>query len=215
MSSSATSTTTLGAAKAPVGPGLLSLLGLLAALALTALGIVAGHDALAWGGVVQGDPWTRLLVRAIDARQASPWLVPIGVALVLLGLWLLVVALRPRPRPSTQLKAQTGVYLRTRDVARLSRGAAESVGGVLSADTRASRRAVDVTVHTTGDSAIPAAVEEAVTRRLSALDRTPTVTVTARGDDQQSVAPRAAAPSAPPASPDPSVAAEPPNRSTS
>ncbi len=209
MSSSATRTTTLGAAKAPVGPGVISLLGLLAALALTALGVVAGHDALAWGGVVQGDPWTRLMVRALDARQASPWLVPIGVLLVLLGLWLLFVALRPRPRPATQLKAQTGVYLRTRDVARLSRGAAESVGGVLSADTRASRRAVDVTVHTTGDSAIPAAVEEAVTRRLSALDRTPTVTVTTRGDAQPVAAPSAVAPADPPVQTDPS------NRSTS
>ncbi len=209
MSSSATRTTTLGAAKAPVGPGVISLLSLLAALALTALGVVAGHDALAWGGVVQGDPWTRLMVRALDARQASPWLVPIGVLLVLLGLWLLVVALRPRPRPATQLKAQTGVYLRTRDVARLSRGAAESVGGVLSADTRASRRAVDVTVHTTGDSAIPAAVEEAVIRRLSALDRTPTVTVTTRGDAHRVAAPSAVAPADPPVQTDPS------NRSTS
>ena len=209
MSSSATRTTTLGAAKAPVGPGVISLLSLLAALALTALGVVAGHDALAWGGVVQGDPWTRLMVRALDARQASPWLVPIGVLLVLLGLWLLVVALRPRPRPATQLKAQTGVYLRTRDVARLSRGAAESVGGVLSADTRASRRAVEVTVHTTGDSAIPAAVEEAGTRRLSALDRTPTVTVTTRGGAQPVAAPSAVAPADPPVQTDPS------NRSTS
>lgn len=193
---SSTDPTTLGAAKAPVGPGVISLLGLLAAIVTTALGVVAGHDALAWGGVISGDPWTRSVVRALDGQGASPWLVPIAVVLVLLGLWLLVVALRPRPRPATRLQAQTGVYLRTRDVARLSRGAAESVGGVLSADTRASRKAVDVTVHTTGDSAIPAAVEATVSRRLSALDRAPSVSVTVRDGDQQAPAPAAVTPPA-------------------
>lgn len=195
-----TDATTLGAAKAPVGPGVVSLLGLLAAAVVTGLGVVAGHDALAWSGIVSGDPWTRQLVRAVDGRGASPWLVPIAVVLVLLGLWLLVLALRPRPRPATQLRAQTGVYLRTRDVARLARGAAESVGGVLSADTQASRRAVDIVLRTTGDDATQAAVQEAVTHRLSALDRSPTVTVKVRGDEQQATAPSRVTSGTPPTS---------------
>jgi hypothetical protein len=108
--------------------------------------------------------------------------VPVAVVVVLLGLWLLVVALRPRPRPAIRLQAQTGVYLRTRDVARLSRGAAESVGGVLDAGSQASRRSVDVTVTTTGDEATQAAVHDAVTRRLSAIESPPKVTVTTRTD---------------------------------
>ncbi len=180
---------TLGAAKAPVRPGVLSLLGLLLAVVVTALGVVAVRDALTWGGVLSGDPWLRQAGLAVNGRGASPWLVPVAIVVILIGLWLLVVALRRRPRPATRLRAQTGVYLQTRDVARLSRSAAESVGGVLSADTRASRRAVGVTVTTTGDESTSAAVQEAVTRRLSALDSPPKVTVTTHTDRPRPSAP--------------------------
>jgi len=137
----------------------------------------------------------------VDGQPASPWLVPIGIVLVLLGLWLLVVALRPRPRPATQLQAQTGVYLRTRDIARLARGAAESVGGVISADASASRGAVDVSVRTTGAQAIPAAVESPAARRLSALDRAPKVTVTTAGDDPPAPVSPALTPTSQPSQP--------------
>ncbi|MEO7234790.1 MAG: DUF6286 domain-containing protein [Lapillicoccus sp.] len=181
--------TTLAAAKPPVRPGAVSLLGLLLAVLTTALGLVAVRDALAWAGVVAGEPWLRRVGTAVNGQQASPWLVPVAVVVLLVGLWLLVVALRPRPRPAIRLQAQTGVYLRTSDVARLSRGAAESVGGVLGAGSRASRRSVDVTVTTTGDDATHAAVQDAVTRRLSALESPPKVTVTTHTDTPRPTAP--------------------------
>jgi hypothetical protein len=181
--------TTLAPAKPPVRPGAVSLLGLLLAMLTTSLGVVAVHDALAWAGVVTGEPWLRRVGLAVNGQQASPWLVPLAVVVLLLGLWLLVVALRPRPRPAIRLQAQTGVYLRTRDVARLSRGAAESVGGVLDAGSQASRRSVHVTVTTTGDDATQAAVHEAVTHRLSALESPPKVTVTTHTDTPRPAAP--------------------------
>jgi hypothetical protein len=105
----------------------------------------------------------------LDGSTAEWWMVPAGVALALVGLWLLVTALRPRSRKTVPATASTGVFLHTRDIARLASDAAGEVDGVLSAASTASRRAVTVTVRSTTTAGIADGVTDAVAHRLSAL----------------------------------------------
>jgi len=167
----------MDAAKAPVGSGAISVVGLVLALLLTAAGLVAIRDALVRSGLLAGQPWTEQTLRALDGLSAAAWMVPVGAALILLGLWLLLTVLRPRRRTAISVTSSTGVFLRLRDVARLAERAAEQVDGVLVARARATRRAVTVRVRSTGSSETAEGVRSAVSGRLSALDQIPTVKV--------------------------------------
>lgn len=177
MSTSQQPGAAMEAAKPPVRPGAITAVGLLLAIVTCVLGVALVREALAWAGVDSGEPWLKALARRVNGIVPDWWLIPIGVVLVLLGLYLLVLALRRRPRPTTELDTQTGVFLRTSDVARLSRGVAENVSGVISARASASRNAVTVDIRGTGDAAVSSAVESAVRERLSALRSAPTVSV--------------------------------------
>lgn len=169
------------AAKTPVGSGPVAALGLILALLLTGAGVVLIRDALVYFGLLSGTPWILSVARAVNGVTAAGWLVPLGVALALVGLWLLWRALRPRARTAVSLTATTGVFLHPRDVARFAETAAEGVGGVLAADVTASRRRVAVRVRGTGSQDLAGQVHAAVTHRLSALDSPPVVKVTLGG----------------------------------
>lgn len=167
----------LQAPKTPVGPGLITAIGLVLAVLLTAVGVVAVHDALVAAGALGGREWLTRAVGAVDGTTPAAWLVPVGVLLVLLGLWLLMTALRPRPRTAIALDADTGVFLRPRDVAKLARDAAQDVDGVSSAKASARRRAISVSVHATAPDGIDERVTAAVTERLRALATQPKIRV--------------------------------------
>ncbi len=171
----------MGAAKTPVGVGAIALVGMILALLLTALGVVAVREALLASGVLTGTAWLAPAGRSVSGLAAASWMVPVGAVLVLLGLWLLVAALRPRPRTATTVTSETGVFLRPKDVSRLAQTAAEQVDGVLAADVSATRRAVRVRVRGTAAADVSENVRAAVSRRLSALDSPPTVNVSLDG----------------------------------
>lgn len=171
----------MDAAKTPVGVGAIALVGIVLALLLTALGVVAVREALLASGVLTGTAWLAPAGRSASGLAAASWMVPVGAALVLLGLWLLVAALRPRPRTATTVTSETGVFLRPKDVSRLAQTAAEQVDGVLAADVSATRRAVRVRVRGTGAADVSENVRAAVAQRLSALDSPPTVNVSLYG----------------------------------
>jgi len=167
----------LTAAKAPVAPGRITIVGMVLALVVIAVGVVGAHDALVAAGAVNGTRWVDALITPFDRLTAAIWVVPVGVVLVLVGLWLLAAALRPRPRTSLALRATTGVFLRRRDVARLARDAAQDVDGVTSAKVGVGRRTVTVTAAATTTDGIEQNVTDAVAARLAALATAPTVRV--------------------------------------
>ncbi len=133
--------TPLDPAKAPVGPGAISVVGLVLAILLTVSGAVAIRDALVVAGLVKATPWVTQAARAVNGLLPAAWMVPVGAVLVLLGLWLLLTALRPRPRSAISVTSVTGVFLRQQDVSRLAQTAAEQVEGVLAARTTHAPRA--------------------------------------------------------------------------
>lgn len=161
-------------ARTPVSAGRITLLGIVLAVATAALGLVGVHDALISADVASGTSWIEWAVDALDGLQPQWWAVPAGVVLALLGLWMLSVALRPRPRTAVALQSQTGVYMRVRDVSRLAARAADDVDGVVATHVSTTRRAASMTVTVTGDDGrIGQDVNDAVAERLAALDPPP------------------------------------------
>ena len=165
------------AAKSPVGPGVITAVGVLLALGLVALGVVAVHDALVPAALAGGPAWIDSAIDGLDGLEPAPWMVPAGIAMVIVGAWALVIALRPRRSTAIALAARTGVYLRPKDVARIARTSAEDVDGVTSARASATRRAVTLRVRATATGQVAADVRAAVAEALSPLAVAPKVRV--------------------------------------
>lgn len=153
----------------------------LLALLLLAGGQAGVRDDLAAAGALRGSSWTATAARHIDGATPQVWMVPAGVALVLVGLWWLVLTVKPRRRTELEMESGTSVWLRPADVARLATATAEDVPGVVQARSTASRRVVTVTAQTTAHDTtqVRQQVTEAVTARLAGLRRTPRITVRA------------------------------------
>ena len=167
----------LAAAKAPVGPGLITAVGVLLALALVGLGVVAIHDALITSGFVAGSGWIDSGLNTLDRVEPAPWMVPAGLVMVLAGIGALLIAVRPRPSTGIALTARTGVYLRPQGVARIARAASENVDAVTSATASATRRAVTVSVRATATGQVATDVQIAVAAALDALATAPKIRV--------------------------------------
>ncbi len=171
----------LSAAKTPVGPGTISALGLLWSALLLGVGVVGVQAALVAAGVLTGTAWLTWVIQQVDGLAPAGWMVVAGVVLVLLGLWLLLTALRPRPRTAVALTAATGVFLKPRDLSRLAVAAADQVDGVQDAKATASRSKVSMQIVSTGGGNVADEVRAAVTERLEALEKPVKVTVRTQG----------------------------------
>jgi len=158
-----------------VGP-LLAVLLVLAGLVLLRDGVFAPAGSTGWPGGQQS--WLTTATTGVDGLAPSAGVVVVGVVAALLGLYLLVVALRRRPRRALPLTGGSGAYLLASDVARRAGAAARDVDGVLDASASATRSRVTVSARTTGDGAgVRDAVTSAVRDALAALERPPAVRV--------------------------------------
>lgn len=167
----------LKAAKTPVGPGAITFVGAVLSLLVIATGIMGLQTAASAAGLSKAQPWLSQLITGSDGLRPLGWMLPVGVLLVLAGLWLIVTALRPRPKTAVALNAQTGVFMRPRDVARLVEHAADDVDGVAAVHARSTRSKVTLRVQSTGGPGVADAVKNAVTEQLEALKKTPRVAV--------------------------------------
>ncbi|CAN5816925.1 hypothetical protein BH20ACT6_BH20ACT6_19060 [soil metagenome] len=171
-------------AKDPRGFARVTVFGVLWSLALLALAVVAGHDALAYGKLISGTPWIDSALTSLDGtKPLFSWVVFAGLA-VLVGLVLVYFALRPRPYLGAAVRAETGVFLLDRGLSRLAAAAAEDVDGVDAARASTSGRRVTVDVHGLSaerDSELEGRVRERVQSRLEPLEQPPQVRVRDQG----------------------------------
>lgn len=170
------------AARPRVGVGAAPLIAQLLALALIGLGVIAIRDVLVVTGVLTGQPWIPAAISAVDGLTSQPWLVAVAAAAIVLGVIVLIAAVKPRPRKVVPLTSASGVYLRTGDVAAVAQHAAADVDGITHARVSATAQAVTVTADTTAPSdqhsAVRGAVTQAVNDALTGLERPPSVKVT-------------------------------------
>jgi len=160
--------TGMPAAPQKTGSGPIGVVGPVLAVLLLALAVLLGREAAVGLGWLQGSPWLPPAASALDGLAAQTWMIAAGAVLALVGLWLVVTALRPRSRKTLPVTAETGVFVQTRDVARLASAAAREVDGVLSASSSATRSTVTVDVEALAPD-VSAAVQQQVTDRLKAL----------------------------------------------
>ncbi|KAE8765469.1 DUF6286 domain-containing protein [Georgenia thermotolerans] len=174
------------AATLPTRSGPIGVVGPVLAVLLILAGLVVLRDALVGYRVVRGPAWIPLGIGAADGLAPGTAFLVGGIVAALIGLWLLYVAMRRRVRSRAVVRARTGIYLAPGDIARLASAAAEDVGGVITASSKARTRTVRTTVRTTGGAGIDQAVLDAVHQRLDVLDPAPRVTVVARGPSGRS-----------------------------
>lgn len=172
--------TPMRAATQESGSGPVGAVGPVLAVLLLALGLLLLRDALVAAGALSGTPWLSGAADALEGFAPAWWLVPAGIAVALVGLWLASTAVRRRSRKTLPLTSRTGVFLHTRDIARLASGAAQDVDGVLDVSSTATRKRVSVTVHGTAEAGLEESVTDVVAQRLSALQSPPRVVVTVR-----------------------------------
>lgn len=162
---------------APPATGWAVLLGLL----VTAFGVLLLRDAAVLAGLLQGTAVTSTLVDKLRSGRPQDWYAVAGVLAALVGLWLVVAALRPRPRRDLPVGDRSLVWLTPAAVAAIAESAASGVDGVVRARATASRRSVRVLARTTStDPAVSASISEAVERSLGGLAQSPSVRVTTR-----------------------------------
>ncbi|MFD7155003.1 Asp23/Gls24 family envelope stress response protein [Kribbella sp. NPDC059898] len=169
------------AAKAPAaGPAAWGV-GVVGALVLVGVGGVGVAEMLRATGLLRGrvipDGW---FGRAVVVEPGG-WLRSVGIAVIVVGLVLLVVALKPRRR--THLAVGEIVWIRPAAAARLAADSAGKVDSVTAASVVAKRRRLQATVTTFGDpSRVHDEVGTAIADRLSTVTPKPRVRVDLRED---------------------------------
>ena len=164
------------AGPAPVAAPAAGYVGSLIALIMLGLGVGALRDSAVAAGWLDGQEWTKSAIGWIDGLTFDWWMVPVGIAAILIGAWWVYAALRPRRRTAVAVNARRIVWIAPADLARLASRAAENVPGVLQARSSATLRKITVTAHTTadsGDTQIKSAVGDAVRASVLTLMSSP------------------------------------------
>lgn len=166
--------------QAPVAVATARRIAVVLALLLLVAGVVALRDAGVVLGWVAGTPWVGTAITALDGLGSQWWMVPAGAGALIMGAWLVVLALRPRRKTVVAVDAAGSVWMRPRDVARLASYAACSVPGVEVLNSAATRRKVTLYVGLTGvesDVAAKGAIAAAVGSATEILIPTPRIAV--------------------------------------
>jgi hypothetical protein len=141
---------------------------LVLAVALVSVAVVSVHDLAVERGWTGGPSWTGSLVDDLDGLTAGTGVVVAGVVLAVVGLLLVLSALKPAPRTHVATPGETDVWVTRRAVRAVAVGAAEDTGGVLEASARHRRGRVVVTVQSDHADIVPA-VETSVREALAGL----------------------------------------------
>ncbi len=169
-------------AKTPVAAAAAAPLGVVFAVVLGALGVIGVRDGLVAAGALGGTPWLTTAITNVNGLTPHTWMLPAGIVAVLVGVWWVLAALKRRRRTALQLDADTSVWMRPADLARVAAAAAEDVPAVESVTASGKRKKVTVHVTSTArDSAqIRAQVQEAVAARLAPVAKMPRIKVKTR-----------------------------------
>jgi Family of unknown function (DUF6286) len=167
--------------------------GILLSVVAIGIGVVGIHDALvywtrsgSWDLIrVHGATWTGATIHWVESLTPQLWMTFVGAALALVGIWLIVIALKPRRVRGVTVTSSTYMWVEHSGVGRLAVAAAAQVPGVRSARGSAGRRTVNVTVEAgSGDSQqLATSVRDAIAARLAPLAKAPKITVSVKQPD--------------------------------
>lgn len=124
-----------------------SIIGLLL-LGVAAIGI---RDHIVRFGWIEGSPWTENAARWIAQSTWQAWMWPVAIGFIVVGLWMLWLAVKPRRTTHVPVGAYGVMWTRRGDVARRCSSAVSVIAGVEHATTVVGRRRARVTVTVSGD----------------------------------------------------------------
>lgn len=163
-------------APVPRRPPTIGWVGVLLALAVTVVGVLAMFDGVVRAGwVTDAEPVLTGVMTGPAIVTPQPGAAVVGALLALLGLALVWLAVKPGERAGVQLGRTAGIWMSRPDLERFVSTTAERCDGVLSARTRAGRRHIRVDLETTTPDVQDAAAR-AVRDRLAGLTA-PRITV--------------------------------------
>lgn len=144
----------------------------LVAVSFIAVGVVAVRDLTVAQGWEKGTTWTGSVVDRLDGLTASGAVLAVGIALIVIGLWWVLLALVPASRSHHATHLDADVWISSNALAAVAVSAAESTTGVAVAEAKVRRKRIVVAVQSDRDDVGPA-VETAVTARLAGLSERP------------------------------------------
>ncbi|WP_405059583.1 DUF6286 domain-containing protein [Kribbella sp. NBC_01505] len=166
------------AAKKPVAAPAAAKVAVIGALAVLAIAAVAIRDTLVTTGVIDGSSWLEWVFKKAEVLRPADWMTYSGGAAVLIGVWVLIAALKPRKATHLAVgDAGSGVWIRSRDAARLATDTARGIDSVTSAGTKTSgRRKLRVAATTFGDAdRVRDELADAIAQRLNTISPSPRV----------------------------------------
>ncbi|MEP9393383.1 hypothetical protein ABLE92_23430 [Gordonia sp. VNQ95] len=128
-----------------------AIVGSIIGLLLVGLAAVGIRDHIVRFGWITGNPWLGDAATWIAHSTWQGWMWPAAIGLVVVGLAMLWLAIKPRRKSHVSLGDHRVMWTRRGDVARRVSASLLAVAGVEHATTVVGRRTARVTVTTTGD----------------------------------------------------------------
>ncbi|KQB84333.1 DUF6286 domain-containing protein [Corynebacterium oculi] len=139
-------------------------------LGLIALAGVAGRELWLHYTEEERQSWILPLLDDLSQGTFQQWMIPASIVAVIVGLFLILIALKPRRRDYLPVDSQVSLWARPVDLARNTTATAKRVPGITSASTQV--RGGTVRLHataTTGDSTVQQRVHDDVHSNLDPL----------------------------------------------
>lgn len=145
--------------------------GALLAIVLLAAAAVALRDAAVSAGWLSGTRWIDSAIEWLDGVSFAAWMIPMGIVALLLGVWLLILAVLPRRPTAVRADTQSSVWIEYDDLARAATRLAATVPGVLHVRSKAKRRRIRVVAEVTdpGSRSMAESIENTVRTGLSEI----------------------------------------------
>ncbi|MCH6197777.1 DUF6286 domain-containing protein [Corynebacterium mastitidis] len=144
---------------------------ILLGLGLIGLAVVAGRELwLHYTEESDTQSWVLPLIDNLAQGSFQQWMIPASIVAALVGLALVLVALKPRSRGYLPLESEVSLWARPVDIARYTTATAKRVPGITAASTRARKGSVRLhATATSGDSTVEQRVHESVHQNLDPL----------------------------------------------
>ncbi|MBB3037768.1 DUF6286 domain-containing protein [Hoyosella altamirensis] len=154
---------------------------LLVVFLLVGAGALMVWDFLVTRELVTGTAWIPWAAQQLDGLSAAAWMVPLGVVLGLVGIWLLWLSVKPRPPLAVPADGET-VWVSPKVMAALAKAAVQDVSGIVGVKTSATPKRIKVTAAVWGAAPddLEAQLRRDVEQRLAGLERIPPVKVNVR-----------------------------------
>ncbi|MHC3000736.1 hypothetical protein [Gordonia sp. GN26] len=155
-------------------------------LALIGVGVTAIRDIAVQAELLDGQQWSRTAADWIAELSWQDWMWPAAAGLLVVGLALVWIAVKPRQRSHLRLTAP-GLWTRPSDLARRCSAAVTELPGVYDADTIVTRRKVKALVQGRSSVADRDLIASTLEDVVSVLESPPRVVVRLRLRDGRKV----------------------------